>query len=156
MNKQKKLDNIFMNTAEQFSTLSHCVSRKVGCVIVNDNRIIATGYNGTSVGMVNCDEIFIRYDEATERQFHTNWSDANEIHAEMNAILFCAKNGISINNSTVYTTIQPCQHCLKNMIQAGVKRILYKYPYDKAIFSGYIKKYMEDNNIILEQLTEEK
>ena len=154
LKKQEKLDKIFMNTADQFATLSHCVSHQVGSVIVKDDRIIATGYNGTPMGMVNCDQIFVEYKPEEYREAHTEWSNANEIHAEMNALIFCAKNGIKIENATIYSTVQPCQHCLKNLIQVGIKRIVYKIPYDKAVHSIFLTKHMQKNNIIIEQIKE--
>lgn len=154
MADQNKLDKIFMRIAEDFATLSHCISHRVGCVAVIDNRIIATGINGTPKGMVNCDELFYDYQSDRDRQDHHEWSLAHEIHAEMNVIIFCAKNGITLDGATLYSTVQPCQHCTKNLLQSGIKRIVYKYPYDKAISSDLIRNYIKDNNIIIEQIKE--
>jgi len=154
MNKQQKLDKIFMNVAVEFSDLSHCVSHKVGAVAVKDNRIVATGINGTPSGMVNCEEIFPDYNLERDREEHYKWSSAHEIHAEMNIIIFCAKNGIELEGTTVYSTVQPCQYCMKNLLQTGIVRIVYKYPYDKSVASNLIEDYLLDNKIILEQIEE--
>lgn len=151
-NKQNKLDKIFMNVAVEFSEMSHCVSYKVGAVAVKDNRIVATGINGTPKGMINCDDIFLGYNLETDRENHYKWSLTHEIHAEMNIIIFCAKNGIELNGATIYSTVQPCQECMKNLLQSGIVRIIYKYPYDKAIGSEYIQEYLKQNNIIVEKL----
>jgi len=80
------------------------------------------------------------------REHHHRWSDIHEIHAEMNAILFAAKTGISIEGSTIYTSIFPCQHCLKNILQSGIKRIVYNKMYDLGeydkTFMTYIEKFL--------------
>jgi len=152
--KQNKLDKMFMRIADEFSDLSHCVSHQVGCVAVKDGRIIATGINGTPQGMINCDDVFHDYEPDRDRENHYNWSSTHEIHAEMNVVLFCAKYGIELSGATIYSTVQPCQHCTKNLLQSGIKRIVYKYPYDKAVNSSYVKQYLTDNNIIIEKLEE--
>ena len=156
MNKQDKLDKIFMNVAIEFSDLAHCACLKVGAVAVKDNRIIATGINGTPAGMKNCDKVFkpFSFSDNVERERHHEWSSAHEIHAEMNIIIFCAKNGIELDGTTLYTTVQPCQYCMKNLLQTGVKRIVYKYPYDKSVASKLIEDYLKERNIILEQIKE--
>lgn len=156
MNKQKKLDNIFMNVAVEFSDLSHCVSHQVGAVAVKDSRIIATGINGTPKGMKNCDDVFISWpiEDTHSREEHYVWSSAHEIHAEMNIIIFCAKNGIELDGTTIYSTVQPCQYCMKNLLQTGIKRIVYKYPYDKSVASGLIENYLKEINIVVEQIKE--
>lgn len=156
MKKQQKLDKIFMNVAVQFSELSHCVSHKVGAVAVKDNRIIATGINGTPVGMINCENVFPEYDPVKDREKHHIWSSAHEIHAEMNIIIFCAKNGIELKDATIYSTVQPCQYCMKNLLQTGIKRIVYKFPYDKSVTSSFIENYLKDHKIIMEQIQEEE
>ena len=156
MKKQQKLDNIFMNVAVQFSELSHCVSHKVGAVAVKDNRIIATGINGTPIGMINCESVFPKYDAIKDREKHYIWSSAHEIHAEMNIIIFCAKNGIELKDTTIYSTVQPCQYCMKNLLQTGIKRIVYKFPYDKSVTSSFIENYLKDHKIIIEQIQEEE
>lgn len=149
MSRQQKLDKMFMEIAEKFSELSHCIMYRVGCVLVKDERIISVGYNGTLPGMTNCDEWFVT---DIQRERHHQWSAANEIHAEMNAILFAAKTGIEIENSTLYSTVKPCQHCMKNLLQAGIKRIVYKYPYDKDVEGETVNEFMKINNIIVEKL----
>jgi len=152
MSRQQKLDKIFMEIAEKFSELSHCVLYKVGCVIVKDERIVSVGYNGTLPGMKNCDELKWMSSLESNREDHHKWSSANEIHAEMNAILYAAKVGLNIENSTLYSTVKPCQHCMKNLLQAGIKKIVYKYPYDKDVEGETVNEFMRINNIIVEKL----
>ena len=146
-----KKDKLFMDVAERTSTESSCISKKVGCVIVKDKRIISMGYNGTPSGYINCDEHFKDKQWMVQdnlwRQHHHRWSDIHEIHAEMNAIMFAAKNGIPIDGATLYCTLFPCQHCLKNLLQCGIKKIIYRDEYDlgqyNQDFLSFIKKNIE-------------
>lgn len=118
---------------------SKCVSWKVGAIIVKDERIITTGYNGTPAGQLNCCDV--AYDNNwTDRSNgnlkeccshdHTEWSQKNEIHAELNAILYAAKRGISIEGATMYVTVSPCADCAKAIAQSGIKTLVYcvEYP----------------------------
>ena len=118
---------VFLNIASQMASLSHCVSHKVGAVIVKNNRIISTGINGTPSGVTNCDEIF---DSVFDRSQHHKFSEKYEIHAEMNAIINCAREGISCNGANIYCTLMPCQQCIKNLTMSGIKNIYYKDVYD--------------------------
>lgn len=127
----------FMNIAEEISKASNCVSRQVGAIIVKDGRIISTGYNGTPKGFINCSDHW--HNEYTKE--HHDWSLLHEIHAEMNAIIWAARTGISIEGATIYCTTEPCSECSKNIIASGINTIVWrdKYPYndvnDKVINS---------------------
>ena len=140
-----------MDVAERTSAESSCISKKVGCVIVKDKRIISMGYNGTPSDYINCDEHFKDKQWMVQdnlwRQHHHRWSDIHEIHAEMNAIMFAAKNGIPIDGATLYCTLFPCQHCLKNLLQCGIKKVIYRDEYDLGQydqdFLTFIMKYMK-------------
>lgn len=126
--KLRKIDKTFLEMTERFSSLSKCVSKQVACLIVRDNRIISSGINGTATGYTNCNEVFDR--NKFDREKHHIFSDMFEIHAEMNAILNAAKNGISINNSTAYCILEPCFNCSKNLAMSGIRRIVYLNSYD--------------------------
>ncbi len=117
-------DNDYLDIAAIQARGSHCVSLKVGVVVVNEGRIITTGINGTPSGYPNCDEVFTGRSEE-----HSAWSNNHEIHAEKNAINFAAKHGLSVNGATLYTTVEPCWPCLKDLIQAGIKRVVYSEGY---------------------------
>ena len=121
-------DVIFLNIAKEISAMSNCVSHKVGAILVKDKRIISTGYNGTPAGFKNCNEVF---DKDFDRERHHHFSELYEIHAEMNAILFAAKNDISINEASIYCTLHPCNQCLKNLCNCSIKNIFYEDDYDK-------------------------
>jgi dCMP deaminase len=149
-----KWDDIFLIISYAMDSASHCRSYKVGAIIVKDRRIISTGINGTAEGCTNCDDIF---PEKTSPEFnrkeHHDFSTANEIHAEMNALLFKAKNGIGgdLNGATLYCTTQPCNECIKNIIQSGIKRIVYSDSYNFSAYSDFIMEAIKNNKIELVQ-----
>lgn len=138
MPTQKEYDNTFLNIAHEISKLSKCVSHQVGAVIVRDGRILSTGYNGTPPGFVNCCDLFKKPhvygppQEWADREAHHAWSNRHEAHAEINAICWAAKNGIAVDNSTLYCTLEPCDQCVKYLIMVGIKRVVYAKKYDKV------------------------
>lgn len=127
----KDYSSLFMDIAERTAKESNCIKLKVGAVAVKDNRIVAQGYNGTVSGFQNCSEKFGKLDfsKKENRELHHNWSSSFEVHAEMNVISFAAKNGISLENATIYCTHCPCNNCLKHLIQTGVKKVIFKHDY---------------------------
>lgn len=153
------MHDIFIKTAFLLAEKSKCVSHHVGAVIVKDNRIISMGYNGSPPGLKNCCDHFDKNNFI--RDDHRLWSINNEVHAEMNAIMYAAKNGLNINEADIYTTLSPCNYCLKNMIMAGIKNVYYLYLYDKPCNTELlnkinmqevpgaeeIKKFVEYNNL---------
>lgn len=115
-----------MNIAKQVATRSTCDRKHVGAVIVRDKTILSTGYNGSIRGMPHCDEVG-----------HLMESEhcVATIHAETNAILQAAKNGVMINGSEVYITASPCWTCFKMIANAGIKKVYYGEFYrDHKIF----------------------
>ncbi len=121
MTKRKDWKEYFMEITELVASRSTCDRAFVGCLLVNDdNRIVSSGYNGSVSGNPHCDDI-----GHTMRDGHC----IATIHAEMNALLYCAKEGISVKGCTAYITHFPCLNCTKALIQAGIKQIYYKYDY---------------------------
>jgi len=143
-------DRNFINIAKEIATASKCVSKQVGAVIVKDGRILSTGYNGTPAGHVNCCD---HWDNEYTKEHH-DWSKTYEIHAEMNAIIWAARQGISIENATIYVTLEPCSECSKNMIASGIKRIVYEKSYEHTR-SDIISKFIEDNGVKIEKIAED-
>lgn len=94
---------------------------KVGAVLLKDGHIISTGYNGTPKGFTNCSDVFS--ERSTE---HSAWSEKFEVHAEMNALLYCP---VSTQGSTIVVTHSPCWNCTKHLLAAGVKEILFDQVY---------------------------
>ncbi len=114
-------DSIFLKIAQDIATWSKCVSMHVGAVIVKDNRIVSTWYNGTPSWYINCHD----YWKWKYTKDHHDWSANHEIHAEMNAILWAARKWNSIEWSTLYCTHEPCLNCTKNIMASGIEKIVY-------------------------------
>jgi dCMP deaminase len=140
-------DKNFINIAKEIASASKCVSKQVGAVIVKDGRILSTGYNGTPAGYKNCCE---HWDGKYTSEHHL-WSKTYEIHAEMNAIIWAARKGISVEGATIYVTLEPCADCSKNIIQSGIKRIVYEKYYEHND-SPIISQFLKDNGVIIEQI----
>ena len=138
----------FINIATELATASKCVSKQVGAVIVKDGRILSTGYNGTPAGFTNC----VDHWDGQYTKDHHEWSKTYEIHAEMNAIIWAARQGISIAEATIYVTLEPCSECSKNLIASGIKRIVYAKPYEHT-HSDSISKFLKDNGVSIERLS---
>ncbi len=123
----------FMDIAQLVSSRSTCLRRHVGAVIVKENRILSTGYNGTPTGIRHCldrgclrDELKIPSGQRHEL--------CRGLHAEQNAIIQAAYHGVSIESSDIYCTNQPCIICAKMIINAGLKKIIIgnSYPDELA------------------------
>ncbi len=136
---------------------ANCLGSSVGAVLVIDNRVVSTGFNGTPEGFSNCSDYgCVRCRDsmlhATGRTVEA--SDPEHVpgrgldrcicvHAEQNAILTAARFGIAVRGSTLYTTLSPCFGCLKESIQAGVRRIVFDTIYH-APMSEPLRRQYED------------
>ncbi len=134
------MDSIFMFTAYLFALRGTCLRKKVGAVIVKDKRIISTGYVGSPPGADHCIDKGCIIDEKTKGCIRT-------VHAEMNAIIFAAKNGIALNGASMYVTMSPCINCAKAISVSGIKEVVYDIKYRDT--SGL--KYLQENNIVVRQ-----
>ncbi len=123
-------DDIYMDLAENLAKRSHCVKAKVGAVLTKETRIVSLGYNGPPAGTHNCDEVWP--DEGCPRDSKGSCSLA--LHAEQNAILYAAKNNVSIEGSTLYVTLSPCISCARVIYTTGIKKVYYLHSY--ADFKG--------------------
>lgn len=144
--------SVFLDITEKLAELSHCISHKVGCILVKDGRIISTGYNGTPAGFLNCDEVnkeLTDLKDPKQRQLHHSFSEMYEIHAEINTILCAAKNGILINGSILYSSLQPCHNCLKMICNSGIKTVIYRHEYDKFKLDDITKNMLSDCGVRL-------
>jgi len=106
----------FMNIARQAATRSTCDRKHVGAVIVRDKTILSTGYNGSIRGMPHCDDV---------GHLMENDHCVATVHAEANAIIQAAKNGVRIEGAEIYTTASPCWSCFKLITNAGIEAIYY-------------------------------
>ncbi len=135
--KNTKWDERFLKMAEEVATWSSCFqeNRQVGAVIAKNKRILTTGYNGASAGIMSCKE----RGECLRRKLNIPSGTRHEVcyatHAEQNAIIQAAKMGISIDGATLYCTHQPCVICSKMIINSGIVRIVYRngYPDDFSL-----------------------
>lgn len=150
--KRADWDEYFMNVAKVVSSRSTCDRKFVGAVIVRDKNILSTGYNGSIRKLEHCDEA---------GHMMENDHCVATIHAEANAILQAAKNGVCIDAATIYTTASPCWPCFKLIANAGIKRICYGEFYrDERIFSiakkiGIELVKLEPSKITMESLGED-
>ncbi|MGB9772858.1 MAG: deoxycytidylate deaminase [Bacteroidota bacterium] len=129
MDKRLGWHEYFMKIASVVAERSTCNRAKVGAVIVKDRTILATGYNGAPAGLPHCTEVgcLIYISRGPDGEEEENCYRA--IHAEINAIVQAAKHGVSIDGADIYVTASPCYHCLKTLINAGIKNIYYGEPY---------------------------
>ena len=117
-------DDYFMKTAFLVAERSVCTRHHVGAVIVKNNRILTTGYNGMIKKFPHCTDIGCLRDELaipSGKDGHL----CRAVHAEMNAINQAASSGISIENSVLYVTHSPCSWCIKSVINAGISKVFY-------------------------------
>jgi dCMP deaminase len=116
----------FMTIAREVAARSTCDRKHVGALIVRDRTILSTGYNGSIRGVAHCDEVG-----------HMMEGDhcVATIHAEANAIIQAARNGVRIEGAVIYVTASPCWNCFKMIANAGIQEIYYGEFYrDERIF----------------------
>lgn len=141
-------DQYFMDIARVVSLRGNCIKRKVAAIIVKDKRIISTGYNGTPRGIRNCHE------GGCPRcnQFGKTGESLGDCvcsHAEENAIVQAAYHGVSIKDSTLYSTYSPCLTCTKMIINSGITEVVYNELYS---ISDVPKKLLKEAGIKVRQL----
>ena len=123
---RKPWDQYFMDIAKVVATRATCDRKHVGAVLVRDRLILSTGYNGSIRGMPHCDEV---------GHLMENGHCVATIHAEANAILQAARNGVRTDGCDIYTTASPCWPCFKLIANSGMKRIVFGEFYrDERIF----------------------
>ena len=129
-------DEYFRDLVELTATRSSCSKLHVGCILVRDNRIVAQGYNGFIAGCPHTPH---------DRDGH----EMLTVHAEQNAIVDCAKRGVSCNGCIAYITHYPCLNCTKILLSAGIKKILYINRYHN---DALVETMCNEMNCIIEQL----
>jgi len=145
------IDEYFMEMAHLASKRSTCIRIHVGAVIVKDKRVLATGYNGPPKGQKHCDET-----GCIREQMHVPHGERHELcrglHAEQNAIIQAALFGVSIKNSTIYSTHHPCSICAKMLINADIKEIVYDQDYKDDL----AKQILAESNIKVRKFKRDK
>lgn len=143
-----------MAQSELLALRSTCTRLAVGATIVRDKRIIAGGYNGSITGGVHCTD---------EGCYVIDNHCVRTIHAEMNALLQCAKFGVATEGADIYVTHFPCLQCCKAIIQAGIKTVYYandykNHPYAIELFhqAGVSMVQVSNNEVVFDKQQEEK
>jgi len=137
--KRPSWDEYFMQITQLVAKRSTCLRRKVGAILVRDKRILCTGYNGPPRGLAHCSEVGCLRDKlgipSGERQ-----EICRGLHAEQNAIIQAALYGISIKDSILYCTHQPCITCSKMIINAGIKKVIFLGDYPDPLAREILKE----------------
>lgn len=127
-------DEYFIQLADVVASRATCLRRQVGAVLVRDNRILTTGYNGAPSGVAHCSQ-----KGCLRNQLGIPSGQKQELcralHAEQNAVVQAALHGVDTAGATAYVTTQPCITCTKILINAGIRRVVYRgdYPDDLAV-----------------------
>ena len=132
-------DEYFIGIVDLIKTRSTCLRRQVGALIVKDKRILATGYNGSPVNCEHCLDV-----GCIRERLNVNSGEKHElcrsIHAEQNAIVQAANTGVSIKDSIIYISHQPCVLCSKIIINAGIIEVVYREDYPDKIGLELLKE----------------
>jgi dCMP deaminase len=150
MQERPSWDEYFMKIARDVSERATCIRRKVGAVVVKDKRILSTGYNGAPAGVTHCtNENCLRtINNIPSGERHEL---CRGLHAEQNAIIQAALHGVSINNASIYITNQPCSICTKMLINSGIKKFIYKDPYNDKLAMEMIEE-ADITTLIMEEI----
>ena len=129
MATQQALDKVYMDMAISMSTLSYGKRAKVGAVAVTANGVVITGVNGLPKALGNELEYQDTIDDPHFAPVTFLVSKPTVIHAENAILVKCAREGVSMLGSTVYTSLSPCEHCASMLVSAGVTRVVYEKEY---------------------------
>jgi dCMP deaminase len=124
----RRRHDYYLDLAEAVRAGGTCLKKQIGAVLVMDDRILSTGYNGTAAGLPNCNEGgCARCADPNERYTSGHHYDLCVcVHAESNALLNAARFGIAVQGAVLYSTVQPCFTCAKQLIQAGIAKAFYR------------------------------
>lgn len=140
-----KWDKRYLDVAKLVGSWTSCYRHEVGAVIVKDNRIIATGYNGAPIGVKSCKEE--GFCHKASKGVLKGPDHCRAAHAEQNALAQAARLGVAVKDATLYCTLKPCSICAKLMIQAGIKRVIYLGEYDEEL-TNYIQESQTETEFI--------
>ena len=125
----KTWDETFMSIAREIALRSHCLQVQIGAVIANMNAgeqtILSFGYNGPPRGVAHCDELHLCHnrDEVTRNKKPNGYSIG--AHAEVNAMINAARNGVSIEGAWLFSTCSPCMECAKHILNSGIACVVF-------------------------------
>ena len=150
--KQKSLDEMYIELANNMAKLSTCSRVNVGAILVLDGRPILSGYNGAPSGHKHCRDVYIeKYQKymvehkeplgiflfedfmrlPEVREDHRKFSRLHEVHAEINIISQAAHKGLSVKGGKLYITHSPCNDCCKSILTAGISEVVFENLYDR-------------------------
>lgn len=139
IHKRPTWDKYFLEMASLVAKRSTCLRRSVGAVLVKDKRILATGYNGAPSGLKHCVEI-----GCLRQKLNIPSGERHELcralHAEQNALIQASLYGISVKDSALYATTQPCVICAKMLINAGIKEIVISAGYPDKMAMDFLRE----------------
>jgi dCMP deaminase len=132
-------DEYFLEMSNLVAKRSTCLRRRVGAVLVKDKRILATGYNGAPSGLKHCIDI-----GCLRQKLNIPSGERHELcralHAEQNALIQASLYGISVKDSILYATNQPCVICAKMLINAGIKEIVIASGYPDKMAMDFLRE----------------
>ena len=128
-NTRPAWDDYFLGLVDHIASRATCDRGKSGCIIVKDKRILCTGYVGSPSGLPHCDEVGHLLKKVIDEDGAIRQHCTRTIHAEQNAICQAAKNGIALNGTILYCTMEPCRVCAMLIISCGIKKVIAKKRY---------------------------
>jgi len=150
--KRPSWDEYFMEISETVARRATCDRGRSGCVIVRDKNILVTGYVGSPVGLVHCDEVGHEMHEVTGGDGKTSRHCIRTTHAEQNALAQAARRGIALDGGTLYCRMTPCYVCAKMIINSGIKRVVCQNDYHAG---GRTKEVFKEAGVELEITSDE-
>ena len=144
--------NYYLDIAQTVAERSTCLRKKYGAIIVKNDVIVSTGYNGAPRGRKNCTDMGECLRDKLSIPSGTKHEICYAIHAEQNAIIQAAKLGSSIDGATLYCTHQPCVICAKMIVNSGISRVIYEQGYPDE----FSLKIFEMAGVALERYTPEE
>jgi dCMP deaminase len=149
MVNQSDIDQYYMDVAIRTAKLSRAQRKQVGAIVIKDDRMIGYGFNGTPPGWKTnaCEEFKLVHNKLIAGgAFSTLVTRKEVIHAEANAIAKVAKSPESSAGSTMYCTHSPCMECAKQMVSAGIERVVYYEKYGDGV------SFLREAGIRIEQI----
>lgn len=164
MEKRIDKDNYYLNIAETVAERSTCLRKKVGCVIVNHDEIISTGYNGAPRGRKNCIDIgFCTKKKLFPDVRHGGYDACRSVHAEQNALISARRNDMI--GATLYLVLynpetkeyevgaNSCQMCRKLIINSGIEKVIVREKDDKGFKVINVQEWIDNDDLLEGKLT---
>lgn len=154
-NKRPSWDEYFLGLLEPLGSRGTCDRGKSGAVIVSPrNTIIATGYVGAPPGQPHCDEVGHMMRKVIDEEGNESQHCVRTLHAEENAILQCAKDGVKLEWATIYCKMVPCWNCAMRILRVGIKRVVAQKRYHADKLSMELFKNASVEVVVLENTNE--